>query len=123
MPRSPIWLVLAIGGCGPIVALGFEAPPGNPAGEQGRAADWPREPAALLEKLRLRDAGFDNRSIETEKRWVQKVYPRGQIAANQFNARRFGGRDPDMPPDDKLPGEYDQPHRLRQLLTVREPEV
>jgi hypothetical protein len=77
----------------------------------------------LLKQLKDRDAEFDNRSIETEKRWLEKVSPRGEIAARRFDARRFGQRDPGSPPEDQIPGDFDQPHRMRWLLTVREPEV
>jgi hypothetical protein len=81
------------------------------------------DPTALKKRLRDRDAEFDNRSIETEQRWVEKVRPRAQIASNRFNARRFGQPDPSSPPDDQIPADFDQPHRLRRLLTVREPAV
>jgi hypothetical protein len=54
---------------------------------------------------------------------VEKVSPRGQVAARRFDARRFGRRDPGSPPDREIPEDFDQPHRLRQILTVREPEV
>ncbi len=92
-------------------------------GGQARPSDWPGEPAALLKQLKIRDAEFNNRSVETEQRWVEKVYPRGQIAERRFHARRFGQQEPGAPPDDEVPGDFDQPHRVRHLLTVREPGV
>ena len=75
------------------LSAGFEGPPKAPAPAAGE-----QEPAALLERLKDRDAEFDNRSVETEQRWVEKVSPRGQIAANRFDARRFGQPDPGSPP-------------------------
>src|SRR5687768_2741484 len=100
MARSSICLGLVIWACSPLVVLGFDDPSRaqGAADGQGPAPDWPKWPAALLERLRDRDAEFDNRSVETEQRWVEKVSPRAQIAGSRFNARRFGQPDPGSPP-------------------------
>lgn len=95
----------------------------GPASGSVPAADGPQDPAALLVQLRQRDAAFDNRSVETEQRWVERVSPRAQIASDRFHARNFGQPDPGSPPGDQLPEDFDQPHRLRRRLTVREPAV
>src|SRR4051795_123578 len=109
----------------PAVSPGFDEPRAMPQGDGGPrpSADWPGEPAAWLRRLKARDGEFDNRSIETDRLWVEKVSPRGQVAARQFDAQRFGRRDPGSPPEHEIPEDFAQPHRLRQVLTVREPEV
>jgi hypothetical protein len=118
MARSSISLGLVILMCSPAISAAFEDPPRGQA-----AVDWPNDPAALLERLRDRDDDFDNRSVETEQRWVERVSPRSQLASDRFNARRLGQPDPGPPPEDQVPEDFDQPHRLRRLLTVREPSV
>jgi hypothetical protein len=118
MARSSISLGLVILMSSPAISAAFEDPPKGQA-----AVDWQSEPAALLKRLKDRDADLDNRSVETEQHWVEKVSPRAQIAANRFDARRFGQPDPGSPPEDTIPADFDQPHRLRRLLTVREPAV
>jgi hypothetical protein len=86
-------------------------------------ANLSSDPSHLLDRLKQRDAQFDNRSVQTEQRWTERVSPRSQIAANQFNAMRFGQAVPEKPPEDQIPDDFDQPHRVRHWLTVREPEV
>jgi hypothetical protein len=118
MARSSISLGLFILMICSVISAAVEDPPKGQA-----AVDWPNDPATLLKRLKDRDAELDNRSVETEQRWVERVSPRAQIAANRFDARRFGQPDPGSPPEDKIPADFDQPHRLRRLLTVREPAV
>jgi hypothetical protein len=123
MVRNSVCAGLVILACVPLGSPAAEEPPKAQEAGKGAAADWPKEPAVLLKRLKDRDAEFDNRSIEAEQRWTERVSPRGQIASNRFNARRFGQPDPGSPPEDGIPPDFDQPHRLRRLLTVREPEV
>lgn len=125
-----LFLLASVAICGKPALAGLpEGEPDSPKftseekGEQARAADWPGDPVALLKQLKVRDAEFDNRSVETEQRWVEKVYPRGQIAKRRFNAGRFGQQEAGVPPDGEIPENFEQPHRVRYLLTVREPEV
>jgi hypothetical protein len=69
MARSSICLGLVICMCSPLISRGFEgSTKAQAAGEPGPAADWPKEPAALLKRLKTRNAEFDNRSVETERR-------------------------------------------------------
>jgi hypothetical protein len=105
-------------------------PYGTVLAEQTRS-DAPQPPTAesgndpdhLLKQLKERDAQFDNRSVQTEQRWIERVSPRAQIASRQFNAMRFGQPAPETTTDDEIPDDFDQPHRVRYRLTVREPEV
>ncbi|QEH37713.1 hypothetical protein OJF2_63040 [Aquisphaera giovannonii] len=100
--------VLAILACLPAAA-----PPG-PARAEG--------PAGLLRELRDRDSAFDGRAIEVEERWVERISPRMQDAARRFHAR-LAHRVQSTPIAETFPEDYDQPHRLRQRLVVREPAV
>ena len=86
------------------------------------AADRPGDPAAWLRRLKGRDGEFDNRSVETDRLWVERVSPRGQVAAGRFEAPVRPSRARGAP-EREIPEDYDQPHRLRQILTVRGPEV
>jgi hypothetical protein len=95
MARRSICLVLVIWACSPVTSPGFEDLPkaSEAAGGQVPAADRPQGPAALPKRLKDRDSEFDNRSVESEQRWVEKVRPRALIPANRFDARRFGRPD------------------------------
>lgn len=122
MIRSLFILGLGIGLLNPTLSSGGEGPT-EEAARLVRPDDWPDDPAVLLRQLKTRDAEFDNRSIETEQRWIEKVSPRGQVAERRFNAVRFGQPDHGAQPQAEIPDDFDQPHRLRRLLTVRGPEV
>lgn len=83
-------------------------------------------PKELLVHLRLRDNKFQNRTLELERRWSEHIEPAKRIAEMRFNAWRFGGRRPDRANGKELfkaPPPFDQKHRRRCRLTVREPEV
>jgi hypothetical protein len=82
---------------------------------------WPpQDPVKLLERLRLRDAEFERRSLQSERRWVTRVDPRARIR-DEYKAgsrrlpgpRMFGGSQ--LSYVDKP---YDQPHRVPYLVTV-----
>lgn len=92
-------------------------------GADDSKSPWASDPEVLIAKLKQRDAMFDNRTIEIEQHWVEHVSPRGQIASRQFDSARSGQPKPESPAADTIPDDYVQPHRLRRLLTVREPEV
>ena len=83
----------------------------------------PMIPRSCSRHLKTRDAEFDNHSIEAEQRWIEKVSPRAQVAASRFHARRFGQPDRTWRPEAEIPDDFDQPHQLRRLLTVRGSEV
>src|SRR4051812_44063381 len=100
MARSSISLGLLILMICPAISAAFEDPPKGQA-----AADWPSDPAILLKRLRARDGELDNRSVETEQRWVERVSPRSRLASERFNARRFGQPDPGSPPEDRIPAD------------------
>src|SRR4051794_13625422 len=118
MARRTICLGLLICACKPAVSPGFDEPSKltsqRDAGPHP-AAGRPGDPAAWLRRLKARDAEFDNRSIETDKLWVESVSPRGQVAAGRLEMRRFGLPEPGAPPEREIPQDFDQPHRLRQI--------
>ncbi|HYH69456.1 MAG TPA: RNA polymerase sigma factor [Urbifossiella sp.] len=103
---------------GAVNAVRQEEPP-PPERAAGRGA--PTDSAAFLQKLRARDARFDNRSIEVEQCWVETVSPRGILSRQRRDAIRFGQTDPGLPAE--IPADFQQPHRLRHLLTIRGAEV
>jgi hypothetical protein len=83
--------------------------------------EWITDPAGLLAHLKQRDAEFDNRTLQIDERWTERVSPRTQIASQNRSARQLG--QPADIPLDSVPEDFDQPHRVRQLLTVRGVEV
>ena len=85
------------------------------------AAHWITDPVALLAHLKHRDAQFDNRTLEIDERWTERVSPQSQLASQNRAARQLGQPADDAP--ETVPEDYDQPHRVRQLLTVRGPEI
>lgn len=82
---------------------------------------WPpQDPVKLLERLRLRDAEFDQRSLQSERRWVTRVEPRTRMTDEyKTGSRRLPG--PRMFGPSQLSyvdKPYDQPHRVPYLVTV-----
>lgn len=113
------WL-LAIG----CVMMGIgNAAFGEQATRAGALAEWIKDPVALLTHLKQRDAAFDSRTLRVDQIWTEKVYPKSQLAAARRAALRFGQQAPKQTPTDSVPGDFEQPHRLRHLLTARESEV
>lgn len=84
-------------------------------------AEFPTDPATLIKHLEARDAQFDNRSIEVEQQWSERVSPLGIYNSIRHNTIRFGGPDPGLPSE--IPDDFVQPHRLRHLLTIRGTDV
>ena len=82
---------------------------------------WPpQDPVKLLERLRLRDAEFERRSLQSERRWVTRVDPRTRITdEHKAGSRRLPG--PRMFGHSQLSyvdKPYNQPHRVPYLVTV-----
>jgi len=85
---------------------------------------WPPEDSVkFLKQLKQRDAKFDSRTLEIERRWTDHIDPMSEIAARRFADFKFGNPDAEYPSDDERPEPYDQPHRVVSRLTVRELEV
>lgn len=112
-----------------IVSLAFsvicqvELASAQEAAKVNLAGDWITDPTALLSHLKRRDAEFDNRSLQIDLIWIERVFPKAQIAKARGAALRFGQPAPAEESADSVPADFDQPHRVRQLLTVRESEV
>lgn len=86
-------------------------------------SEWITDPVALLTHLKIRDAEFDGRSLRIEQRWIERVTPKSQITAGIRAARRFGNPAAPAPPAESVPPDFDQPHRVQYLLTVRGSEI
>ncbi len=86
--------------------------------------EWPpSDSVELLKTLKKRDAELDYRTLEVEKRWIERVDARAELAQRRFHNAKFGMPDTPDPPSEEIPEPYDQPHRVRYRLTVREPEM
>ena len=66
------------------------------------AADLPGDPAAWLRRLKDRDAECDNRSVEADRLWVERVSPRGQVAAGS-SMRASAVATPERPRSSRSP--------------------
>lgn len=68
----------------------------------------------LLRLLKRRDSLLDKRTLEIEKRWIEKIVPRSEVLQRQRANLAAGTGKNDL---DKAPAPYDQPHRLLHKVT------
>ncbi len=89
----------------------------------GDDQEWPpRDSASLLKQLHLRDEEFNGRSVQVEQSWTEHVDPQSVLAGEQAGDKQ-GQPGPPPPASDEAPAPYDQPHRVRFLMTVWNPQL
>jgi len=89
----------------------------------GREANQPppRDATELLKRWRERDRLLDGRPIVVDQSWSESISPRSRLESERHNARRFGFKVPDLPPD--IPADYVQARRVRHTVVLRGDEA
>jgi len=98
------------------VSLGSTAAAAEPDPRQPNVT-----PAELLERLRARDAAFDNYSLTFTEREPKRIDEKGEFTKRQFNNIRFGGQAEPAP--ESFPDPYDAVIVSRRTMVVRGDDV
>jgi len=94
-----------------------------PARAQDAPSPFPASAAELLKQLQERDLKFDNLTLEVEKTWIEQVSPTARVMDRQFKDWKYGHGQPTIKIPKNLPKPYEQPHRVRNKLTLRGDEI